>query len=239
MEIGQHISHRYNQELEDIRTRVLKMGALVESQAEGAVKALLERDGRLAKKVASSDYKINRLEVEIDEECTQVLARRQPAASDLRLIIAVVKVITDLERIGDEAEKIASYSVKLAKKPPISEMHRTLAHLSELVLGMLHEALDAFARMDTDKAIEIIARGTTVNKEFNNLSRLLITYMMEDSHNIKRALRVNWCARSLERIGDHSRNICEYVIFLVKGKDIRHTSFDEIMAEHFPDDDID
>ena len=236
MEIGQHISQRYNQELENIRTRVLKMGALVESQAEDAVKALLERDGNLAKKVASSDYKINRLEVEIDEECTQVIARRQPAASDLRLVIAVVKVITDLERIGDEAEKIASYSIKLAKKPPLSAMHSTLSHLSELVLGMLHEALDAFARMDTDKALEIIARGSSINKEFNDLSRLLITYMMEDTHNIKRALRVIWCARSLERIGDHSRNICEYVVFLVKGKDIRHTDLQEILAEHFPDD---
>jgi len=118
-------------------------------------------------------------------------------------------------------------------------MHGTLSHLSEPVLAMLHEALDAFARMDTDKAFGIIARGTSINKEFNDLSRLLITYMMEDSHNIKRALRINWCARSLERIGDHSRNICEYVIFLVKGKDIRHTNFEEVIAEHLPDDDSD
>ena len=235
MEIGQHISQRYNEELEDIRTHVLKMGALVESQAENAVKALLERDGKLAKKVASSDYKINRMEVEIDDECTQVIARRQPAASDLRMVIAVIKVITDLERIGDEAEKIATYSIKLAKKPPLSGMHDTLAHLGALVLGMLHDALDAFARMDTEKALEVMKRGFNINKEFNDLSRLLITYMMEDSHNIKQALRVIWCARSLERIGDHSRNICEYVVFLVKGKDIRHTDIGEFIEANLPE----
>ncbi len=235
MEIGHHISQRYNQELEEIRTHVLKMGALVESQAENAVKALLERDGKLAKKVASSDYMVNRMEVEIDEECTQVLARRQPAASDLRLIIAVIKVITDLERIGDEAEKIGRYSRKLAKKPPITGMHATLSHLGELVLGMLHQALDAFARMDTEQALSVITGSNNINDEFDDLSRLLITYMMEDPHNIKQALRVIWCARALERIGDHSRNICEYVIFLVRGKDIRHTDLQEILDE-IPDD---
>ena len=231
MEIGQHISQRYNRELEEIRTRVLKMGALVESQAENAVKALLERDGKLAKKVASSDYLVNRMEVEIDEECTQVLARRQPAASDLRLVIAVIKVITDLERIGDEAEKIGRYSRKLAKKAPLTGMHDTLSRLGELVLGMLHDSLDAFARLNTDQALAVITRGSGINREFDDLSRLLITYMMEDSRNIKQALRVIWCARSLERIGDHSRNICEYVVFLAKGKDIRHTDLSEIIGE--------
>ncbi len=236
MDIGQHISRRYNEELEQIRTNVLKMGALVEQQAEDAVRALLERDGKLAKKVASSDYRINRMEVEIDDECTQVIARRQPAASDLRLVIAVVKVITDLERIGDEAEKIGSYSIKLAKKPPLTKMHDSLAHLSKLVLGLLHDALDAFARMETEQALATIAKSREINKEFDTLSRLLITYMMEDTHNIKRALRVQWCARSLERIGDHSRNICEYVVFLVKGKDIRHTDISELIDDHFPDD---
>ncbi len=238
MIIGQHISHRYNQNLEDIRNKALKMGGLVEAQAENAIKAMLERNAELAHEVATSDYKVNKMEVEIDEDCVQVIARRQPTASDLRLVIAVVKVITDLERIGDEAEKIARYSIKLAKKQTITGMHTELSHLSQLVLSMLHDALDAFARMDTVQAMKIVGKGDEVNQEFNNLSRLLITHMMEDPRNIKNVLRITWCARSLERIGDHSRNISEYVVYLVKGKDIRHTNLDQVLADHFPDEDI-
>ncbi len=236
MEIGQHISQRYNQELEDIRSQVLKMGGLVEGQAVGAVKALLNRDEALAKSVSTQDYKVNKMEVDIDEECARVIARRQPTASDLRLVIAVVKVITDLERVGDEAAKIASYSIKLAEKKTVTQMYTELAHLSELVLRMLHDGLDAFARMDVAQSLVIIAMEEKINTEFNNLSRLLITHMMEDPRNIKNVLRVIWCARSLERIGDHSRNICEYVVYLVKGKDIRHTSINEVLPEYFPDD---
>ncbi len=235
MKLGQHISQRYNQNLEDIRNKVLKMGGLVETQAENAVKAMLEGNAELAEQVAASDYKVNKMEVSIDEDCVQVIARRQPAASDLRLVIAVVKVITDLERIGDEAEKIGRYSIKLAKKQTITGMHTELSHLSNLVLSMLHDALDAFARMDTKKALSIISMGDKVNQEYNNLSRLLITHMMEDPRNIKNVLRITWCARSLERIGDHSRNICEYVVYLVKGKDIRHSNLDKFLEDHFPD----
>ena len=236
MEIGQHISQRYNAELEDIRNKVLKMGGLVESQTEKAVKALLEHDHELAKEVASSDQIINSMEVEIDDDCTRVIARRQPTASDLRLVIAVVKVITDLERIGDEAEKIARYSKKLAKKPNAFVMHAELTHMSNLVMSMLHESLDAFARLDDDAAVKILGRDTQVNKELENVSRLLITFMMEDPRHIKNALRVAWCARSLERIGDHAQNICEYVIYLVKGKDVRHTSLEHIRSKYFPHD---
>ena len=234
IELGQHISQRYNQELEDIRSQVLKMGGLVEMQSVNALTSLLEYDRELAKEVSQSDDKINSMEVAIDEECTRVIARRQPAASDLRLIIAVVKVITDLERIGDEAVKIASYSKKLAKKPAVNGMHSELAHLSKLVLGILHESLDAFARLDADQAIRILEQDPQINKELDNLSRLLITYMMEDSRNIKSSLRINWCARSIERIGAHSQNICEYVIYLVKGKDIRHANLEHIRAKYFP-----
>ncbi len=234
MEIGQHISRRYNQNLENIRSQVLKMGGLVETQAENAVKALLERDAELADEVATSDHKINAMEVSIDESCVQVIARRQPTAGDLRLVIAVVKVITDLERIGDEVEKIGRYSVKLAKQQTITGMHSELSHLCQLVLGMLHDSLDAFARMDTEQAMKIVSMGDKVNQEYNNLSRLLITHMMEDPRNIKNVLKITWCARSLERIGDHSRNIGEYVIYLVKGKDIRHISLDKVLEDHFP-----
>lgn len=239
MQIGEHISQRYNSELEDIRSNVLKMGGLVESQAENAVTALLERKGKLAKEVASADYQINKMEVDIDEACTQVIARRQPTASDLRLIITVIKVITDLERIGDEVKKIATYSIKLAKKPTVIGMHAELSHLGSLVLSMLHDAMDSFARQDTELALEIIGKGQKINREFDNLSRLLITHMMEDPRNIKHVLRVTWCARSLERIGEHARNISEYIVFLVKGKDIRHTSLEEIIEEYFPEFDDD
>jgi len=236
MEIGQHISQRYNKELEDIRNKVLKMGGLVESQSDDAVKALLERDAQLAAKVSSSDQEINAMEVEIDNNCVQVVARRQPAASDLRLIFAVGKVITDLERIGDEAEKIGKYSKKLAKKKATTGMHDELTHLSELVLNLLHETLDAFARLDSEQAIKIIVKSAKINKEYNALSRQLISHMMEDPRNIKNVLRISWCARSLERIGNYSTNISEYVVYLVEGKDIRHTDVDEVLAEFFPED---
>ena len=235
MELGQHISQRYNQELEDIRSMVLKMGGLVESQAENAVKALLERDLELAELVASSDHEIDTMEIKLDEECARVIARRQPKASDLRLVIAVVKVITDLERIGDEAEKIGTFSIKLSKKQTVTGLHSELSHLSQLVLSMLHDSLDAFARLDTEQAMRIVGMNDQLNKEVNMLSRLLITHMMEDTRNIKSVLRVTWCARSLERIGDHSRNISEYVVYMVKGKDIRHAKMDKVMAELFPD----
>ncbi len=237
--LGQHISQRYNKDLENIRNQVLKMGGLVEEQADNAVKAMLERNAELAEEVAKSDYKVNAMEVAIDENCVQLIARRQPAASDLRLLIAVVKVITDLERIGDEAEKIGRYSIKLAKKHTITGMHAELSHLCELVLSMLHDALDAFARMDTDLALKVISMGEKINQEYNMLSRLLITHMMEDSRNIKNVLRVTWCARSLERIGAHSRNISEYVVYLVKGKDIRHIALDEVFKDYYPDEEID
>jgi len=240
MEIGpnstQHTSKKYNAELEDIRNKVLKMGGLVELQTENAVKALLEHDHSLAKKVVAGDEEVNQMEVDIDDECTRVIALRQPTASDLRLVIAVVKVITDLERIGDEAEKIARYSKKLAKKPSEVVLHSELAHMSKLVINILRDSLDAFARLDADAAMDIIAKDAQVNKELDNVSRLLITFMMEEPRNIKNALRVSWCARSLERIGDHAQNICEYVIFLVKGKDVRHTSLEHIRSKYFPDD---
>lgn len=228
MELGKLISQRYDQELEDLRAQVLQMGGLVETQAENAVKSLLERDSELASQIEENDQLINKMEIEIDEECTLLIAKRQPTASDLRLVVAVIKIITDLERIGDEAEDIAKYASKLATKPAITGMHSELSHLCKLVLGMLHEALDAFARMDVEQALKILGMKNTVNKEFNNLFRLLITFMMEDPRNLKSVLKVTWCARSLERIGDHSRNICEYVVYLVKGEDIRHSNIDKL-----------
>ena len=236
MELGQHISQRYNKELEDIRNQVLTMGGLVEAQAENAVKALLERNISLALEVVKSDSEIDKMEVEIDDACIQMIARRQPAARDLRLVFAVGKVITDLERIGDEAEKIGKYSKKLAKKKAVGGMHAELHHLSELALQLLHDTLDAFARLDDEQAMQILKSSNKINKEFNALSRLLITHMMEDPRNIKNFLRITWCARSLERIANYSTNISEHIVYLVKGKDIRHADLDEVLAEFFPDD---
>lgn len=230
-DIGQHISHQYDEDLESLRSKVLNMGGLVEKQVQNALLALTRADSSLAEDVATSDYRINSMEIAIDEECTQVIARRQPAASDLRLVVTIYKTITDLERIGDEAEKIGRHAVKLAAIERTPSYFLEIKHLGEQVCKMLHDCLDALARMDIDNAFVIAQGDRAINDEYDALTRQLITHMMEDPRNIKRSLRVMWCARSLERIGDHAKNICEYVIYTVAGKDIRHTSFDQVKAE--------
>ncbi len=232
LHLDQHISHQFNKELEDIRNKVLTMGGLVEKQVTNGLIALLEGDSDLASEVAQKDFEINRLEVEIDEECTQVLARRQPAASDLRLIVTVIKVITDLERIGDEAEKLGRFSRDLTSISTQTPSYRKeLRHLGELVKSMLHDSLDAFVRMDVDAALRIAQRDEDVNTEYETLERLLATHLVEDPRQVSKLFKITWCARALERIGDHSVNICEYVVYLVKGRDIRHISFDQIRSE--------
>jgi phosphate transport system protein len=232
LHLDQHISHQFNKELEDIRSKVLTMGGLVERQVTDGLIALLEGDNDLASQVAQNDYEINRLEVEIDEECTQVLARRQPAASDLRLIVTVIKAITDLERIGDEAEKLGRFSRELtSNSSEIPSYRKELRHLGELVKSMLQDALDAFARLDVEAALRIAERDEDVNREYETLERLLATHLVEDPRQVSKLFKITWCARALERIGDHSVNICEYVVYLVKGRDIRHISFDQIRSE--------
>ena len=230
-DLGQHTSHQFDDDLESLRSKVMKMGGLVEKQVDNALSALTRSDSSLADDVATSDYKINSMEVAIDEECTQIIALRQPAASDLRLVMAIAKTITDLERIGDEAEKIGRHAVKLATVERTPTYFMEIKHMGERVRGMLHDSLDTFARMDTDRAIEIAQSDRVINEEYDALVRQLITHMMEDPRAIKRALRVMWCARSLERIGDHAKNICEYVIYTVAGTDVRHTSFDQVNEE--------
>jgi phosphate transport system protein len=225
--IGGHISKKYDSELEDVRNLVLTMGGLVEAQVNNGLKAIMNSDSFLAERVSEDDYKINAMEVEIDEKCVDILARRQPAASDLRLIVAVIKTITDLERIGDQAEKLGRFELELIDEGSTSTRYAELEHLGTLVHKMLSSALDAFARMDVDAAVETIKKDKKVNKEFEALMRQLITLMMEDPRTIRNALRVSWCARALERIGDHSRNICEYVVFLVHGKDVRHVDLND------------
>ena len=230
-DIGQHISHQFDEDLESLRSKVLNMGGMVEKQVQNALLALTRADSSLAEDVATSDYRINSMEVAIDEECTQVIARRQPAASDLRLVVTIYKTITDLERIGDEAEKIGRHAIKLAAIERTPAYFSEIKHLGDQVCKMLHESLDALARMDIDNAYVIAQGDRAINDEYDALTRQLITHMMEDPRTIKRSLRVMWCARSLERIGDHAKNICEHVIYTVAGKDIRHTSFDQVKAE--------
>jgi len=231
LHLDQHISQQFNLELEDIRNRVLHMGGLVEQQVDNGLTALIEADEALGRQVSESDYEVNKMEVDIDEECTHVLARRQPAASDLRLIVTVIKVITDLERIGDEAEKLGRFSVELASELDAPVYRKELRHLGELVKSMLRDALDAFARLDVDAALKTAARDADVNSEYNTLQRSLATHILEDPRQVSNVFKMTWCARALERIGDHSVNICEYVVYLVKGRDIRHISMEKIKSE--------
>ncbi|MGD2074096.1 MAG: phosphate signaling complex protein PhoU [Gammaproteobacteria bacterium] len=230
LDMGHHISKRYNEELEDIRSRVLAMGGLVEQQLQDAMTSLENQDARLATSVIESDFRVNAMEVAIDEECNLVLARRQPAARDLRLVVAVIKTITDLERIGDEAERIARMASRLAGEERVTRLFTQIHSLGQHVRGMVHGALDAFAHLDTVKAVEVWSEDRSVDREYESLMRELMTYMMEDPSSIPCVLQAMFAARAIERIGDRAGNICEYVIYLVKGKDVRHTRVDQQSA---------
>ncbi len=223
-----HISHQFDNELENLRNQVFAMGGLVEQQIKDAVSALTEGDARLAERVIRNDHKVNRMEVEIDEECTHVIARRQPAASDLRLIMAVIKTITDLERMGDQAEKVARMGLELADMERPRSGYFEIQTLGEHVQTMTREALDAFVRMDVNAAIKVAKKDLKVDQEYEGIMRQLMTFMMEDPRTIKRVLDVMWAARALERVGDHAKNICEYIIYLVEGKDVRHISVEQM-----------
>jgi phosphate transport system protein len=226
-EFSDHISRRFNQDIEDLRSNVLAMGGMVEEQLSRAIAAIVRGDSELGLAVAKDDYKVNDLEVSIDEECGRILATRQPAASDLRLIVAIIKTITDLERIGDEAEKIGFLASKLAGMDRPADSYRELKTLGNHVAHMLRDAMNAFARLDVDDALEVVREDEAVDEEYEAITRQCITFMMEDPRSIKRVMNVTWCARSLERIGDHAKNICEYVIYMVQGRDVRHTAYTE------------
>ncbi len=223
-----HTAHAFDVELNDVKHKVMTMGGLVESMVHNGLQAVLTMDEGIGLQVMEDDHQANQFELDIDEDCTRILARRQPAASDLRLVLTIIKTISDLERIGDEAEKLGRIGVKLSNESNVPTYYNDLHHLGEQVKGMLRDALDAFTRMDVEAAFHTAARDEAIDKEYANFSRLLISHMMENPANISHALDVSWCARSLERVADHACNICEYVIYLVEGQDIRHSNLDEM-----------
>jgi phosphate transport system protein len=230
-DLSHHISRRFNQDLEAVRNQMLQMGGFVEQQLHRAILALVEGDGRLGESVAADDHKVNGMELSIDEECSRILALRSPAAGDLRVIIAIIKTITDLERIGDEGEKIAYIASRLATMEQPEDRYREVKHLGRHVAQMVHDALDAFARMDSRAALRTAQEDRMVDEEYDSIQRQCITFMMEDPRTLRRALEIMWILRALERIGDHAKNICEYVIYMVHGKDIRHTSLEEVAEQ--------
>lgn len=226
-----HISKAFDKDLENIRTRVLEMGGLVEQQLLNALKALIDGELEIAEAVIEAEYQINSMEVSIDEDCTKILARRQPAAGDLRLVMAVTKTITDLERVGDEAQKIAKMAIDLSQKQGPRSYYIGINSMGNHVCKMLRGSLDAFARMDSSAALEVAGREPESDDQYAALLRQMITYMIEDPRSITSVIDAVWCARALERVGDHARNICEYVIYFVEGKDVRHISLEEMARE--------
>ena len=235
MGVSEHLSKQFNAELETIRSRVLEMGGLVESQIRRALDALASGDRALSDEVIINDHRVNSMEVALDNDCSQVIVRRQPAANDLRLILAIIKTVTDLERIGDEAQKIARMARSIYERGSSQPPHAVdVRHAAEVALSMLRRALDAFARLDVGAAADVIRDDAAIDSEFRSMLRQLITYMMEDPRTISTALEIIWIAKAIERIGDHAKNMAEYVIYIVKGTDVRHTdpsSFEREMAE--------
>ena len=229
--MAEHTSKQFDAELESVRSRVLHMGGLVEQQITRAMEALISGDMELMEKTIADDHRVNALEVDLDESCSHIIARRQPAAGDLRLLITVIKTITDLERIGDEAEKIARMA-KLIHAAGRQHMPRMdLSNVADRALAMLRQSLDAFARLDVNEAMAVVRQDSAVDDQFRAIMRQLITFMMEDPRTITRSLEILFIAKAIERIGDHSKNMAEYVIYMAKGRDVRHVSIDEMEKE--------
>lgn len=228
----EHTFKQYDAELESVRAKVLQMGGLVEQQIVNALESLVNVNPKLAAEVMENDHLVNALEVQVDEDCSHIIARRQPAAGDLRMIMMVVKTITDLERIGDEATKIARVAQKIYEsdrlyKPRFNEIKTMVT----LVREMLRTSLDAFARLDVSKTVDVARQDEQVDEQFRSAMRQLITFMLEDPRTISMSLEVLFVAKAIERIGDHAKNIAEYVVYMVKGKDVRHTSVEDMERE--------
>jgi phosphate transport system protein len=228
----EHTSKQFDQELEAVRARVLQMGGLVEEQIINAVEALATGNVELASTVMANDHRVNALEVGLDEECSMIIARRQPTASDLRMLLTVIKTITDLERIGDEATKVARMAKLVYEADRIVAPRFTeIKHMTAIVLDMLRKALDGFARLEVSNATQIARLDESVDEEYRMVLRHLVTYMMEDPRTISMFIEIIFAAKAIERIGDHAKNMSEYVVYMVKGKDVRHTSVEEMERE--------
>jgi len=226
MGVNEHLSKRFDAEIESIRSRVLEMGGLVESQIRRALEGFASGERALLDDVIITDQKVNAMEVALDGDCSQLIVKRQPAANDLRLIFAITKTVTDLERIGDEAQKIARMAKSIHERDGGNRAAHAVdvRHAAEVALSMLRRALDAFARLDCNAATEVIREDASIDSEFRSVLRQLVTYMMEDPRTISTALEIIWVAKAIERMGDHAKNMAEYVIYIVKGTDVRHTA---------------
>jgi phosphate transport system protein len=229
----EHINKQYDQDLEAIRSRMMQMGGLVESQIRGAVAGWLQGDTAAIDQVIAGDAAVNQLELAIDDDLGHIIVRRQPAASDLRLILAISKTVVDLERIGDEAAKIARMAREVHQAGPdgLSPRLAAVHHVSDVAIGMLRRALDAFARLDAAAAARVCGEDAAIDEEFRAILRQLITFMMEDPRTISSSLNMVWVAKAFERIGDHAKNIAEQVIYVVRGRDVRHIPLAELERE--------
>ena len=231
MNTGQHISHKFDEEVDEVMSSVLSMGGLVLQQIEAAITALISCDKALADVVIDNDVRVNTMDVKIDEMCNRIIVMRQPTATDLRLIMAIIKTTNDLERMGDEAKRIARQAIDISQRAVnMPERFNSIEQMAARVKDMLNRCLDAFARKDIEEALSVINYDRKVDKDYENLTRQQITYMMEDPRKIHESLDLMWSARALERIGDRTCNICEYIIYLVKGKDVRHIHIAELEA---------
>ena len=229
---SEHLSKQYDTDLETLRSGVLQMGGLVESQIRGAIDAFATGRSDLIDQVIANEPRVNGSEVRIDNDCSHIIAKRQPAAGDLRLIMAISKTVTDLERIGDEAAKVARMAREIHAGGASRDTRlATVRHLSDFAIGMLRKSLDAFARLDAAEAAGIIRQDMAIDTEFRSILRQLITFMMEDPRTISTALEIVWIAKAIERIGDHAKNIAEDVIYIVKGTDVRHTAVEVVERE--------
>ena len=224
-----HLSSQFDSELNSVSSRVMELGGLVESQIRQAIYALSQFSMEAVEQVASIEQRVNAMEVEIDHELSSIIARRQPTARDLRLLIAFSKATANLERMGDEAHKMARMVKSIiesgaARSLPSSDLRMA----ADLASGLLRKALDGFARLDTKAALDILKEDDLIDKEFDGFVRKLVTYMMEDPRTISASLDLLFLAKAIERIGDHSKNVAELIIYLVKGKDVRHAAMNDI-----------
>jgi phosphate transport system protein len=229
---AEHTFKQFDAELENVRSNVLKMGGMVEEQISRAIEALVDGNKALADEVINNDHNVNAMEVQIDEDVAHIIAKRQPTASDLRMLMMVVKTITDLERIGDEAAKIARMAKLIHESERLSlPRFNEVKYMASLVLDMLRKALDGFARLDASNAPSIARQDEAVDEEFRLNLRHLITFMMEDTRTISVFIDILFAAKAIERMGDHAKNMSEYVVYMVKGKDVRHTTLEEMEKE--------